>query len=697
MINATIFAQYASALVGSYSASYTDALVWWFASSNQTVQADAVSQICSSKYYSVKDAIFILWNLNATFVLDQTLQTTMINNVDKMSNGSMTASYINQNPIKAYEIFSWNPYTPKSYLWFQNQGAFQQRVAINAACYYSTVFPARFWNTTIQFYHQWGSVSYAESVENAMSDCVGISRFLESPALESSKSWLTAQRYVTQRTSIFRLCSKQAYNTTQLNKLLSFYNMTEARIQSDQQACINTHKCPEALVWLASQNSSVQATAVGNLCMSRVMAGGRVYTLQEIYDMLENMKQFLNSTSLLSNKVISAVDNCAPFYSGRELSTWVEYADFPQTRTWVASQSESMQLAFFGLLCLNTTLIDDEDLMYMFHQYGAGIPLSLDVQYQMTTCPRIWQQLDIYTSRMYFFWGFLGVSCAGIVVFSAIATYEILVTRSKQSISHRVLSPFNTATLFCFMANAVEDYCNVLVWQRGAISFVTTANLSVSQQYLNLGAELFANLWAISYLYFCWMRSETILNDVWPKTVRWIRIAFYISPVLLLCPIVMRGLSLFGFNEDAFTKPMDSLYSKYLFYLQAVSASTLMAIDAILGLTFTRYIRKVYSDLSTSDISPRFLIISRYGIVASILCFLFAGMSITRLISTAVAFTLEFRLTYSGCKHAVTILLLLMKVSLLSDSVKEVSKGSHSTKATEPSSSGYQMQKAQTL
>ncbi|KAI9342835.1 hypothetical protein BDR26DRAFT_858846, partial [Obelidium mucronatum] len=221
-----------------------------------------------------------------------------------------------------------------------------------------------------------------------------------------------------------------------------------------------------------------------------------------------------------------------------------------------------------------------------------------------------------------------------------------------------------------------------MVWHFSLIDFVTGSDNSEPRQSWYLASEVSVAIWTLSYLYVCWSRSETILNAIWsnPKLVK---NAFFFSPVLILSPVVSQTIVLGNPNiVDPNTIFLNQFSLNTVTYiLQGVASAVLLFLDSLLLLSFTKFISNLQTDMK-SAVTPRFLIISRYGIAASSLCFLYSSIAIVKPLMTVFNSSLivYFKVALSVLMQLVTVILLLMKVALLKESMvkKQSSKMANS-------------------
>ncbi|KAI9342854.1 hypothetical protein BDR26DRAFT_933368 [Obelidium mucronatum] len=675
-MNSSTFAQYASKLVGAYSASYTDALVWWFASQNQSTQSDTIREICKTKY-SVDDTFYLLRFLNSTFFLSQTVQNDMITCIDTVSNGTLTSSFATKGAFSGSQVFAWNPNTPKSYFWFLNQQSSDQLLALSLVCYYRT-FPPQLMNTTFAYYRR--NNVFPLNISSAMSSCYSLGLFSQNPFADSSQTWFNNQQIDMQHNAVLRLCANRNLNESQISTVFSLVN-TE-NVVKQVKICLEmrnygstavyrnyTPDSTESLVWLAFQNETVQAKAISNMCLGFVLKPDvGVFSIDEIDGIFSKITSYLSGSNLLIDRIKRLMENCLPFYTSIDFPTWVSHYSAPQTTVWLASQSVQNQVQFVNAVCKNTS-ISDVALLDFFRGTGIVLKWPMEVTYEILQCPRTQSNKTItnYSILMNLFWGLSAASCFGFFAFASILGTEIIVVRSKQQLIQRIFAPFNISLFICLITSAIEDCANATIWKLSSLAFATSANVMFLQQCIYLVSEISSSIWCLSYLYFCYARSETILSNVWPNSVSYIRVGFFISPLFILSPIVSQAVLI---SELA---KWGDFENNVTFNLQALSAGVFLVFDVLLLSTFTRYIRQVHAAMSTA-ISPRFLIIARYGLASSFICMCYSLLSIIKPLTELwypVGFSITFKPAMAILKHCVDFTLLFMKVSLFQDSWRE--------------------------
>ncbi|ORY32062.1 hypothetical protein BCR33DRAFT_771587 [Rhizoclosmatium globosum] len=131
-MNSTAFPNNVNTILSKYIPSITDSMIWWFAAQSLTTQSQLISQLCTNKI-PLQAVMNRYSSINATFNLPVQIQTQMIDCVDRLSNGAAVPSFLNSK-IQPSSVFLWNPFTPKSYLWFAGLDETRQFGIIHLIC-----------------------------------------------------------------------------------------------------------------------------------------------------------------------------------------------------------------------------------------------------------------------------------------------------------------------------------------------------------------------------------------------------------------------------------------------------------------------------------------------------------------------------------------------------------------------------------
>ncbi|ORY53187.1 hypothetical protein BCR33DRAFT_761438, partial [Rhizoclosmatium globosum] len=679
-LTASFFALQAPTMFNSYTQN-TDALVWWFARQNTTIQTQVVQGICSDKRLGTKSVIETFWALNSTFTLPPFVQTQMLRCVTSITTPQHVTTYLTQNTISGGIIFGWDSFTPKAYLWFNSQTETNQLLALNWLCFYKPP-PSLVHNTLI--YYQHGYQVYNTSVLQNMQHCENMLPFMGTLLSNETVSWFANQTYSIQRTAIIRVCANLNYNYGQtanaFRLLLNAKNTTQ--LHKDMGACLTTYTFDyaaqyyyyrpsdnESLIWFASQNITTQKRAMNYICLGKASLQTRISTISEIMETLSTISNFLAQLNLITFTVINQVEICQEFYEAYNFTTARKQLN-TVSQVWLASQNESVQMDFMNGICYDERFNSSTVFAY-FQWFGRLIPtIPVSVQYSMVYCPRIREFSTTFFSYMYTFIG-MGVFSAICLIFLVCWIGYEWHDSIRENKRTRILTPFNILLAMCLISNILHDCSYAMVWFLSEVMNVTLILRDFEKQIWYLLSEVFLATWALSYLGFCWVRSESILKRIWTTNFDKVKWAFALSPFLLLGPSLYQLTVLFAFrNNVAGRLKLNTLnYS-----IQALASSVLLLMDVLLLLTFTRYVSTLY------EVSSQFLVISRYGIGFSTLCFFYSALSIAK--PFVQSQTIYVKISLSLLMHLVSALLLLMKVSLFYANKHDTSVGGMEKRAS---------------
>ncbi|ORY38777.1 hypothetical protein BCR33DRAFT_720458 [Rhizoclosmatium globosum] len=202
-----------------------------------------------------------------------------------------------------------------------------------------------------------------------------------------------------------------------------------------------------------------------------------------------------------------------------------------------------------------------------------------------------------------------------LIVLAFIGYYEVW--KAHKSCSWTTIgTPFNILLVLGISANTGYNFCE-------GMAVIRDGNFAVGNEEgrrWRVASGLLEAGWALSYLYFSWIRAEKQIQSVFPKSFRLIRYVFLASPVVLLLPTAIRVVNLVEADQDYF-------YTHLHAYVQTAAAFAFILLDCVFLYSFTRYLAQTQVE-PDSPIDPRFLLISRYGCIASCLCLVLLGFAI---------------------------------------------------------------------
>ncbi|ORY53199.1 hypothetical protein BCR33DRAFT_711541 [Rhizoclosmatium globosum] len=694
-ITPSSFAEYAATSMFDNYTSSTDSYVWWMASQNSTTQQYAIQKICYRPEITLQETLSLYWALNSTFYLSTPARNQMVNCVAEKSKGTAVTRFLTRNPYFPIDIFTWNPYTPKSLGWFTSTNDANRMTGLDCICYDQSL-PLSLLAKTMAYYKS--SFRFSYNIIHAMDQCLLLSPIVNNPYISSSRAWYSTQSYEVQRNTVIRLCGSSQFD---LKSLITIFrdvlvsNNKETNL--DVSFCLQTYNWSHAtlrqyfppdtrqsLIWLAAQNATVQAQALTNICFGKTSKQDlKRYSLDEIAEIFKLSIGFLNETATLTDLVVIKPIQCLNYYSTWNFTTAYQTlvsnkatgALDSRSLVWLASQPSETQAEFIQTVCTDYSL-DSGLVIRIWRSLGLTVSFNLDTLKQMADCPKVADYIREEKRISNAYIGLASFSELGFVAFIILIYLEVTKLKAKQSVLSRVLSPFNFALCLCFMSNLMNFVCALQLWELHNIAKITFASIWDYQQRWYLSSQVFELMWSLSYLYFCWIRSESILTKVWPRTFFLIKALFYISPLLLVGPLLSQALAMAGILDFK----VKLKYGNVSYVLQAVAAITLLILDVLLFSTFTRYLTELTGDIKNA-VTTRFRIISRAGLVASLICFCFSALSVVKVFIPDVS--IYIKVTTDCLMYAVTLVLLLMKVWLFIDSAM-TGKTSNNTGSDKP-------------
>ncbi|ORY41004.1 hypothetical protein BCR33DRAFT_719106 [Rhizoclosmatium globosum] len=270
--------------------------------------------------------------------------------------------------------------------------------------------------------------------------------------------------------------------------------------------------------------------------------------------------------------------------------------------------------------------------------------------------------IELKVSHVYLILGLFAI--AMLLAFLYFVLYVETYSHKKLFSRENLMTPFNISLLVGILSLICYDFGQY------ALNKFSGGALSQQQQALiETVIDLCQALWGICYLSFSFVRSSTQLQFSFPRTFSSIKMAWMLSPVILLIPAFLALIKLIRF--DAFAA---SGHSEFFWYQisQILCTILLATFDTIFLRCFILYLRQTQVDDST-PIDMRFLIISRYGVVSSGLCVVMIPLWVSNF---TTYFTMSpgdenfwpnyviITITYSCLMNFVFMILFAMKISL---------------------------------
>ncbi|KAI8615512.1 hypothetical protein BC830DRAFT_1122356 [Chytriomyces sp. MP71] len=234
----------------------------------------------------------------------------------------------------------------------------------------------------------------------------------------------------------------------------------------------------------------------------------------------------------------------------------------------------------------------------------APLPSTSDIQNLMALITSFQSKIYHEETEAWVLLGICGFSFLLLVFL--LGFIAVIHQQNKTASFSNSATPFNVLCVLGILCNAL-------------FSFLEGTQILNPNAALNICARILESFWAITYLIFSWIRAEKQILSVFPSSFRAIRICICLAPCVLLLPPCVSIWSVVSKNED-------DRVETALGWLQVVAASCFITLDALFLRCFSSYLAHTQVD-EDSPIDTRFLIISRYGCVASSLCllmFLFA-------------------------------------------------------------------------
>ncbi|ORY53184.1 hypothetical protein BCR33DRAFT_711531 [Rhizoclosmatium globosum] len=385
------------------------------------------------------------------------------------------------------------------------------------------------------------------------------------------------------------------------------------------------------LSWFSSQDELSQITAVDYVCYQSNFPKSLCTDLKKILD----------------NPYSNAV------YHETESLFWTTLPDSSKGLVWLPRVVANICMGY--VLKPDMRLFTIPEIQDVFDVYTNYLNQTNSIRSGVVKAMILRYVIEPFQRHMHAYFGFAVIAGVALVAFCGVLLWDLVAIKVKQSTVSRAIAPFNIALFVCCAMNLIDSIASYMIWKFSVYSRITNVYDSIAiQRRLYMVSECSIVIWILAYLYFSWMRSETILVQVWTRGVQLIRILFFASPFVILLPLIPEFISI---AQGGGKVGRD--YIEKSFILQAFASSYLLVLDAILLLTFTRYISTLEKEMEAA--TSRFLIIARGGVAA------------TSFSATAVNSEV-FKLTMAGLQHTVTWCLLLMKVFLVMDSLAKTDK-----------------------
>ncbi|KAJ3385852.1 hypothetical protein HDU80_000583 [Chytriomyces hyalinus] len=119
------------------------------------------------------------------------------------------------------------------------------------------------------------------------------------------------------------------------------------------------------------------------------------------------------------------------------------------------------------------------------------------------------------------------------------------------------------------------------------------------------------------FLLYSWGRGSAVISSVWSDGLKYFRAFIYGSPILLYSVVIPAAIFV---NLDRSNPQLTATTGDALFIIDTAGTVAIFAVDFGLLVCFSIHIRRNTRVSATDPVSPRFLRICYYGIVANLLC-----------------------------------------------------------------------------
>ncbi|KAI9336702.1 hypothetical protein BDR26DRAFT_864404, partial [Obelidium mucronatum] len=287
--------------------------------------------------------------------------------------------------------------------------------------------------------------------------------------------------------------------------------------------------------------------------------------------------------------------------------------------------------------------------------FSAGLAIALDLEMPEPLLNAMWHRL--YKSK-----GLFGLdACVYIFLASAVITaltmaallYFLVAVEDRKGT--KIMTPFNTSLIGGSHARLTMHYSNT----RHEIVYGIAINL------FQATGEWF-------YVKYSWARSEKQIKTMFPKSfrglkelIRWSPVAFYsqlIGPIWMAC---------IGGKKDVLEVLRAYLAS------QLLAGGVVLVLDVVFLTCFVKYLSRTKA-AEDDTVEPRFLIISKYGLLAAAMCGFALGVLVCYSVLKLMNFSDDIldkieilRGICVLCLSLIFVILVAMKIALYKHSLTE--------------------------
>ncbi|KAJ3074709.1 hypothetical protein HDU98_010503 [Podochytrium sp. JEL0797] len=408
--------------------------------------------------------------------------------------------------------------------------------------------------------------------------------------------------------------------------------------------------------WFQDQNTTTELAIVQSICQSMP-----VFQIKVIY-------KSLKSDVTLANNVTEKFDICINAASLSQQSK-----PDPAILSWLVTQDLTVQESVVDKIC--SAWVNGPQAIQQFAKItSATTGLSNDILEYMDQCPPMQAYKSNFQSHFDVYIGLLVSTLVLLVGFIVFITGFEIPNADKELSFKSVATPFNVSLLVGFLAIILYDAMFALFVRQAVLDMRTgygaTGSLWFSTNPVRNVAymmkDLFQFIWALSYLFFSWRRSQLQVQRILPKSFHIIKNIFLFSPVLIMSPMV---LSIYQIVH-----PTTGLGTQFNYWFEAASAIAFLGFDSLFLYCFMRFLIRTRMDKST-PFEPKFLIISRYGVAGCIPCLSVGALNLFLACTGTGAdysYLSFYTLLISLCIHLVLFLTVAMKVALYVQAMKDV-------------------------
>ncbi|KAI9341462.1 hypothetical protein BDR26DRAFT_860464 [Obelidium mucronatum] len=621
------------------------------------------------------------WAMNTSLKLDVSIQSNIVHCISSYGSDAL-GFYLTRIPVTKFDSFYFDPFTPNSRDWLLTRPSILQEKAFNFICRN----PGR-WEyeskdvIQVLSYLRPNTSAAAQEISNS---CISFNQFLLDPLSTTSLAWFSQQQpNQQQRHCVLALCSQSSKSTDELADMSSTIHTSmkldpetielmlmclQVRDVETSSMLLSFFETPlphDALVWYASRNASSKLNLIGYLAAGlEYPLLHHIFTLTELKRIFRELFAYLEASMMGVHQLEFRFNTYMTYFENYNLTRELEIMNRETSwfhRVWFASLNATDRLLVIDYVC-SDPVADLQVVMDLFTDYFLSFSdLSALAIEKMNGCPKIhavmadkWIELYVYI--------FCAVASTLMIGWTGVmALHELKFKNDQHHQQQRKLSPFYIAMFLSSFALLGTDITYAVYWNILLKNFnVLTPKTISAQAACYILTFIFTSLWSQTYLQISYVRSESLIQTVFPKHFTRIKTLFRLSPILIFSPVLFSSLEVLRFT--GFLAPTLTWAS------QAISEATLLGLDVILLMTFLKFVTGLNEAMETD--TTRFKMISQFGTVASVLCLFICIVSLGRPLLTTFwpmeSFLLHLCTVVMVClMHLVDLVMLWMKWMLL--------------------------------